>query len=128
MRLKKTRMSEEAATEGSATIDSTHAPSNNAAESPGRDSRQALAVERFDNGGGLPARGPGGANRRPLREAGFVQKTEPSLQFLSVFFTRGQGPRTHRRMALSLRSRARRSGRWRLQPSWPSTRHTWGTE
>src|SRR5439155_71422 len=33
MRLKKTRMSEEAATEGSATIDSTHAPANNAGES-----------------------------------------------------------------------------------------------
>src|SRR5438445_3729012 len=188
MRLKKTRMSEEAATEGSATIDSTHAPANNAGESlhvfngrvgqggrvevrpelfhriqfrgvgreplhsepgsvafeglpylaaavggqvvphqdegtspmasqgrekahhlgathaapmqrqqpagtltvgarqQGGDSRKALPVERFDHARRLPARGPGGPNRRPLREAGFVHKTEPSLQFLSVFF------------------------------------------
>jgi hypothetical protein len=35
-----------------------------------------------------------------------------------VFFTRGQTDRFHSAMAASLRSRARRSGFWWLQPIW----------
>jgi hypothetical protein len=35
-----------------------------------------------------------------------------------VFFTRGQTVRFHSAMAVSLRSTARRSGFWWLQPIW----------
>ena len=67
-------------------------------------------------------------HRRALRERALVQKHQPSVHARSVFFTCGQRPRTQRRMAAWLRSRARRSGRWRLQPSCPSTRQTCETE
>jgi len=85
-------------------------------------------VEGFANDGRLPPRRPGGADWRPLGKSGFVQKTDPSLQSAGVFFTWGQRPRTHRAMAVSSRSLARRAGRWRLQPNWPRRRHTWGRE
>ena len=92
------------------------------------DSGQAFPVERFSNHRGMPSRSPRGTNRRALRKAGFIQKDQPSLQAQGVFFTRGQRYRTHRAIAFSSRSLARRAGRCRLHPIWPSMRQTWGWE
>ena len=94
----------------------------------GADARQPLPVEGFDHARGLPSGSPRGADRWTLRKATFVHKTQPSLQPLGVFFTWGQRPRPQRRMATSLRSRARRAGRWRLHPSWRNTRQVWERE
>jgi hypothetical protein len=87
-----------------------------------------LPVEGFDHARRPPARRPSGANGRARGEARFVHKAQPGLQFLRVFFTCGQRLCTQRRMSTSSRSRARRRGRWRLQPSCRSTRHTCETE
>jgi len=87
------------------------------------DPRHALPVKRLDQARRLPARCPGGPDGRTLREAAFVHKTQPSLQPLGGFFTWGQRRRTPPTMASSLRSLARRAGRWRLQSNCCRTRH-----
>lgn len=92
------------------------------------DAGESLPVERFVDDRSLPPRSPCGADRGSLGEAGFVQESQPSVQPAGVFFTRGHSCRTHRAIAASSRSLARRAGRWRLQPSWPKIRHAWGRE
>lgn len=94
----------------------------------GADPRQLLPVERFHHARSLASRRPSGTDGGTLRERALVQKDQPGVQPCGVFFTCGQRPRTQRQMATSLRSRARRSGRWRLHPSCRSTRQTWETE
>jgi hypothetical protein len=66
----------------------------------------------------LSHRTPGLTNRRDQEEARFVDKDEVGFQPCGVFFTRGQTERFHSAMAASLRSKARRSGFWWLQPIW----------
>ena len=85
------------------------------------DAGQRLPVEGFHQPWSLPAGRPGGPDRGPLGKPALVQKAQPGFQPLGVFFTCGQRTRTQRVMAGSSRSLARRAGRWRLQPSWPSS-------
>lgn len=70
------------------------------------------------NNRGLAYRAPRLTNRRDQEEARFVNKDEVGRQPCGVFFTRGQTDRFHFAMAASLRSTARRSGFWWLQPIW----------
>src|SRR5512139_3121628 len=65
---------------------------------------------------GLSDRAPGLTNGRNQEEARFIDKNEVGCQPCGVFFTRGQTDRFHAAMAASLRSTARRSGFWWLQP------------
>jgi len=58
------------------------------------------------------------ANGRNQEEARFVNKDKVGRQPCGVFFTRGQTDRFHSAIAVSLRSMARRSGFWWLQPIW----------
>lgn len=88
------------------------------------DPRQPFPVERLDQPRRLPTRRPSGPDRRTLGEGALVHKDQPSLQLCGVFFTCGQRTRTQWAMAFWLRSRARRAGRWRLQPRARSTRQT----
>lgn len=68
---------------------------------------------------GRPAHGaPRLPDRRDQEEARFVNENEMGCQPCGVFFTRGQTDRFHSAMAASLRSMARRSGFWGLQPIW----------
>jgi hypothetical protein len=57
-------------------------------------------------------------HRRDQEKTGLVYKDEVGAQPEGVFFTRGQMSRFHSSMATSLRSMARRSGFWWLQPNW----------
>jgi hypothetical protein len=63
-----------------------------------------------------------------LGEARLVEEPEPGLQPLGFFLIRGQWAFFQRVIARSLRSLARRAGRWRLQPSCPRMRQVWGRE
>lgn len=92
------------------------------------DAGQGLPVEGFDQLGRLSPWRPGGPNRSALSEAAFVQKPQPDVQALGVFFTCGQRTRTQRATAFSSRSLARRAGRWRLQPSCRSSRQVCARE
>ncbi len=56
-------------------------------------------------------------HRRDQEKPGFVYKNDVGTQPRGVFFTRGQTCRFQSSMAASLRSRARSSGFWWLQPN-----------
>src|SRR5712691_7601313 len=79
----------------------------------------------MDQDGGLPARGPGAADGRPLRDAALVLEDDPGPATPSVFFTAGQRIVIQCRIAGSFRSLARLAGRCNVQSSAPRTRHTW---
>lgn len=64
----------------------------------------------------LSARCPGSTDQRRQKQPAFVEENEVGVQPPGVFFIRGQSFLTHRRMASSSRSRARRSGFCGLQP------------
>ena len=66
----------------------------------------------------LADRAPRLPNRRDQEEPRFVHQDEVGCQPCGVFFTRGQTDCFHSAMTASLRSMARRSGFWWLQPSW----------
>jgi len=68
--------------------------------------------------GGLSDRTPRLAHGRDQEEAGFVDKDDVGRQPCGVFFTAGQTDRFQSAIAPSLRSTARRSGFWWLQPTW----------
>lgn len=74
--------------------------------------------------GRLAAGRPGLAHAGDQLEPGFVNKDEMGAQPRGVFFIRGHCLRFQSSMALSLRSSARRSGFWWLQPNWCSKRPT----
>jgi len=90
-----------------------------------RGHRHPLPVKRRAKNRRLSSRGPGPSHRRGQRDAGFVLEDQPRASAMGVFFTLGQRVATHSSIASSLRSAARRAGRWGLQPSWPMIRHTW---
>ena len=91
----------------------------------GHDAGERLPIERLNNQRRLPLGGPSGTNGRTLGKARFVQKTQPSVQFSSVFFTCGQRTLTQCAIASSFLSFAFFVGRWRLQPRDFKMRQTW---
>jgi hypothetical protein len=82
-------------------------------------------VEGMDQDGGLPPRGPGAADGRPLRDPALVLEDDPGPAPPSVFFTAGQRVVIQCRMAGSFRSFARLAGRCSVQSSAPKSRQTW---
>jgi len=86
--------------------------------------RQPLPVEGMRQDGRLAAGRPGASDDGDLGNAAFVLEDEPGALAPGVFFTAGQRRATHRRIAASLRSRARRAGRWSDQFSRRSRYHT----
>jgi hypothetical protein len=95
------------------------------AERQGHGEGELRPIEGVDQDGGLPARGPGAADRRSLRDAALVLKDDPGPAPPSVFFTAGQRLVTQCRMAGSFRSFARLAGRCNVQSSAPKRRQTW---
>ncbi len=81
------------------------------------DGRERRPVERLDHHRRAPLGGPGRPHGRSLGEARLVEEPEPGLQPLGFFLIWGQSRCFQRVIARSLRSLARRAGRWRLHPS-----------
>lgn len=90
----------------------------------GGDRRQSLPIERGDKNRGLPPTPPRAPHRRTLGKPAFVQENQQGVRVPRFFLIRGQRCFSQRRMASSFRSRARRSGRWQLQPNCPKSFHT----
>ncbi len=86
--------------------------------------QQLFPVEMVDQDWRLAPRGPGPADRRPLRDATLVIEENPGLPASGVFFTAGQRWVTQSRIAVAFRSRACVAGRWSVQPSARRTRQT----
>ena len=78
---------------------------------------QPLPAEAMAQQWGLAPRSPGGPHRRQEGEPRLVLEDDQRTPPPGVFFTFGHRSRTHRSMASSSRSTARRAGRWRVQPS-----------
>ena len=76
-----------------------------------RGRQHLLPVERMDQDWRFAAGCPGATDRRLLGDPALVLEGNPSLLALGFFLTAGQRWATHRRIASSLRSRARRAGR-----------------
>ena len=83
-----------------------------------RDRRDPVMIIPMKHNRCLSHRTPGLMDRGDQEETRFVDKDEVGCQPCGVFFTRGQTDRFHSAMAASLRSKARRSGFWWLQPIW----------
>lgn len=92
------------------------------------DGRKRLPVERLDHHRRAPPGCPGSPHWRSLGEARLVEKTEPGLQPLGFFLILGQWSFFQRVIARSLRSLARRAGRWRLHPRCPRILQVCGRE
>lgn len=80
-----------------------------------RDSLVPVAVTHHRS---LAHRAPRLPNGGDQEEPGFVDKDDVGRQPRGVFFTAGHTVDFHSAMAASLRSTARRSGFWWLQPNW----------
>lgn len=89
------------------------------------DGRQPLPIEWHDNDRCVSPRPPRASHRRTLGKAAFIQENQQGTRVTRFFLIRGQRYFSQRRMAVSSRSRARRSGRWQLQPNRPKSFHTW---
>lgn len=79
--------------------------------------REPFPVERRDHDRGLSPRAPRAPHRWTLGKAAFVQEYQHGPRVARFFLIRGQRYFSHRRIAASSRSRARRSGRWQLHPN-----------
>ena len=90
-----------------------------------RDDRYAIVTVPMMVDRSVPPWCPGAQQIRDQEEPRFVEEDEVGTQPCSVFFTRGQRFFFQRRIASSLRSTARRSGVWALQPSPCISRPTW---
>jgi hypothetical protein len=88
------------------------------------DDRKAFPVERFLQDRRLPARGPSARPRWPSAQTAFVNKDDGATLLAGLFFNAGHSTRRHLRISFSLRSTARRSGRWQLKPLAPNNRQT----
>jgi hypothetical protein len=95
------------------------------ADGDARNGRDALVRIPMAEDRGLTHRAPRLPDRGDQEEARFVDEDEMGRQPGGVFFTRGQSARFHSAMAGSLRSTARRSGFWWLQPNWCRSLPTW---
>jgi hypothetical protein len=82
-----------------------------------RNHAQRFPVEVVLQDRGLPARGPSAHFVRPGAESAFVDQNDLAAFFLGFFLSAGQVTFFHSAMAASLRSSARPTGRWQLQPS-----------
>jgi hypothetical protein len=91
----------------------------------GRDGQALPAAGDVRQDGGLTARRPGPPDDRLLGDPAFVLEDEPGPLAAGVFFTAGQRPCTHRRMASASRSTAWRAGRCRDQFRFCRIRQTW---
>src|SRR5579875_2858198 len=78
--------------------------------------RQPGPGEVVAQDGCLPFGGPGRPHRGEEGETALVLEDDPRLPAPGAFFIRGQSTAAQLAMAPSLRSRARRAGRWRDQP------------
>jgi hypothetical protein len=90
---------------------------------PGGDGN-GLPVEVVLEDRGLPPRSPGTTPVWPLAQPAFVDEDNGAPFFSGFFLIAGQVLRFHSPMASSLRSSARPTGRWGLQPSWRSSFQT----
>jgi hypothetical protein len=79
--------------------------------------RNGLPVEVVLEHRRLPPRCPGPAPVWTLAQPAFVDEDDGAPFFLGFFLIAGQVLRFHSPMASSLRSSARPTGRWGLQPS-----------
>jgi hypothetical protein len=84
---------------------------------PGDRGDSVVAIPMMHDGG-LSDRTPRFAHGRDQEEPRFVDKQDVGRQPCGVFFTTGQTDRFQSAIAASLRSTARRSGFWWLQPTW----------
>ena len=92
-------------------------PASSGRDGQGRDHRDALAGTRaLIDDGCMADRCPGASDERSHEEAAFIKKDNTGFQSPGVFFTRGHSFRTQSRIAVSFRSRARRSGFCGLKP------------
>jgi len=82
-----------------------------------RNHAQRFPVEVMLQDRSLPARRPGAHFMRPGAEPAFVDQNDLAAFFLGFFLSAGQVSFFHSAMAASLRSSARPTGRWQLQPS-----------
>jgi len=87
--------------------------------------REAFPVEGLLQHRRLSAPRPSPRPRGTRAQSAFVDEDDGSPLLAGLFFKAGQITRFQRRMAGSLRSTARRSGRWQLKPLAPSKRQTW---
>lgn len=88
------------------------------------DDGKTLPIEGFLQDRGLPSRRPGAYPCRAGAQSAFVDKDDGAPLLAGLFFKAGHSTRFQRRIAFSLRSTARRSGRWQLKPLAPSKRQT----
>ena len=88
------------------------------------DDRKAFPVEGLVQHRGLSARRPSACPRWSSAQSAFVDKDDGASLLPGLFFNAGHSVRDQRRIALSSRSTARRSGRWQLKPLAPSKRQT----
>src|SRR5258708_6491359 len=86
--------------------------------------RQSFPIEVILQHRSLSSRGPSSATMRSLAQSAFVDEDDDEPLFLGFFLISGQRLRFHCAMARSSRSMARPVGRWGLQPSCRSRRHT----
>lgn len=75
------------------------------------DNRKTFPVERFVQHWSLPAQRPSARSRGPSAQSAFVDKDDGAPLLPGLFFNAGHSVRDQRRIALSSRSTARRSGR-----------------
>src|ERR1039457_7445226 len=90
-----------------------------------RDDRKRLPVKVILQPWRVASPRPRAATVRPLAQSAFVEKDDRSPLFLGFFLMSGQVTFFQWRMACSLRSSARLTGRWQLQPSATRIFHTW---
>lgn len=95
-----------------------------APERKATDDRKALPVKGFMEHGSLPAQRPRPCPRGAGAQSAFVDENDSAPLLAGLFFNAGQVVCFHRRIVLSSRSTARRSGRWQLKPLAPSKRQT----
>jgi len=93
-------------------------------ESQAADDRKAFPVEGLVQHRGLPTWSPSACPSGAGTQPAFVDKDDGSPLLPRLFFKAGHSVCDQRRIALSLRSIARRSGRWQLKPLAPSKRQT----
>ncbi len=93
-------------------------------ERDARNHAQRFPVEVMLQDRRLPTRRPSANFMRPGAESTFIDQNDGSAFFLGFFLRAGQVTFFHSAIAASLRSSARPTGRWQLQPSCRSTFQT----
>lgn len=88
------------------------------------DGRQSFPIEGCDDDRRLSARRPGATHAGTFRKPALVQENQQAVRSAGLFLMPGQRRRSQRRIDASLRSRARRSGRWQDHPSPPRSFQT----